>query len=248
MMEARFFTDVGQFREQNEDAGGIYTNQTGQVLLVICDGMGGHAAGEVASQFVNDSLKARFEDENYIEYDHAEDWLQSNLADINRQLYNESMNNEMYRGMGTTCVCALVYEKDIVVANIGDSRAYLMNSREMMQLTNDHTFVNHLVTIGEITKEEAFTHPQRNIITKVMGTDKRVNPDIFYYNTKFYDYLLLNSDGLTDYLHEDDVQQIVMSHKGTVDDIGETLIKETIEVEGKDNISLILYPFEGGKI
>lgn len=140
-MEARFFTDVGQFREQNEDAGGIYTNQTGQVLLVICDGMGGHAAGEVASQFVNDSLKARFEDENYIEYDRAEDWLQSNLADINRQLYNESMNNEMYRGMGTTCVCALVYEKDIVVANIGDSRAYLMNSREMMQLTNDHTFV-----------------------------------------------------------------------------------------------------------
>lgn len=247
-MEARFFTDVGQFREQNEDAGGIYINQTGQELLVICDGMGGHAAGEVASQFVNNALKDRFEQENYVEYDRAEDWLNANLADINRQLYNESMDNEAYRGMGTTCVCVLIYEKDIVVANIGDSRAYLINNREMLQLTNDHTFVNHLVTIGEITKEDAYTHPQRNIITKVMGTDKRVKPDIFYYNTKYYDYLLLNSDGLTDYLREAEVQDIIMTHEGTTEDIGNSLIESTIEAEGKDNVSLVLCPFEGGKI
>ncbi|GGI41699.1 Stp1/IreP family PP2C-type Ser/Thr phosphatase [Mammaliicoccus stepanovicii] len=247
-MEARFFTDVGQFREQNEDAGGIYTNQTGQILLVICDGMGGHAAGEVASQFVNDSLRDRFEQENYIEYEQAEDWLKANLADINRQLYNESMSNDLYKGMGTTCVCVLIYEKDIVVANIGDSRAYLVNNREMMQLTNDHTFVNHLVSIGEITKEEAFTHPQKNIITKVMGTDKRVKADVFYYQTKYYDYLLLNSDGLTDYLHEDDVQKLIMTNDGTIEDIGFSLIDSTIEIEGKDNISFILCPFEGGKI
>jgi len=247
-MEARFFTDVGQFREQNEDAGGIYVNQTGQELLVICDGMGGHAAGEVASQFVNDSLKERFENENYIEFEQAEAWLKSNLSEINRHLYNESMSHDAYRGMGTTCVCVLIYEKDVVVANIGDSRAYLINNREMMQLTDDHTFVNHLVSIGEITKEEAFTHPQKNIITKVMGTDKRVIAYVFYFNTKFYDYLLLNSDGLTDYLHENDVQEIIMSHEGTVDEIGKDLIDATINAEGKDNISLILCPFEGGKI
>ncbi|CPN56672.1 Protein serine/threonine phosphatase PrpC%2C regulation of stationary phase [Staphylococcus aureus] len=118
----------------------------------------------------------------------------------------------------------------------------------MMQLTNDHTFVNHLVSIGEITKEEAFTHPQKNIITKVMGTDKRVKADVFYYQTKYYDYLLLNSDGLTDYLHEDDVQKLIMTNDGTIEDIGFSLIDSTIEIEGKDNISFILCPFEGGKI
>lgn len=247
-MNARFFTDVGQYREQNEDAGGIYTNLTGQRLFVICDGMGGHAAGEVASQFVNEALKERFADENYIEYDQAEDWLKSNLADINRELYNVSMSNDELKGMGTTCVCVLEYEKDIVVANIGDSRAYLINRREMMQLTNDHTFVNHLIMIGEISKEDAFTHPQRNIITKVMGTDKRVKADVFYYNTKFYDYLLLNSDGLTDYLHETDIQNIIMSQPLSVEKLGDHLLEATIDAEGRDNITFILSPLEGGKI
>ncbi|HDW7991773.1 TPA: protein-serine/threonine phosphatase Stp1, partial [Staphylococcus aureus] len=171
MLEAQFFTDTGQHRDKNEDAGGIFYNQTNQQLLVLCDGMGGHKAGEVASKFVTDELKSRFEAENLIEEHQAENWLRNNIKDINFQLYHYAQENAEYKGMGTTCVCALVFEKSVVIANVGDSRAYVINSRQIEQITSDHSFVNHLVLTGQITPEEAFTHPQRNIITKVMGTD-----------------------------------------------------------------------------
>lgn len=198
MLKAQFYTDKGQYRENNEDAGGVFYNKTNQQLLVLCDGMGGHQAGEVASQFVTKELQQRFEEENLIEAHQAEDWLRSTLKNINRELYQLSIDRPEYSGMGTTCVCALVFDDYIVVANIGDSRAYLVNSRDVEQITSDHSFVNHLVMIGQITEEEAFSHPQRNIITKVMGTDKLVSPDIFVKRFNYYDYLILNSDGLTD--------------------------------------------------
>ena len=163
MLNAQFFTDTGQHREKNEDAGGIFYNQTHQQLLVLCDGMGGHKAGEVASQFVTNQLQDYFEKENFIELDRAESWLSQTLKDINLELFEYATTNEEYRGMGTTCVCALIFDNKIVVANIGDSRAYVINSREIEQITYDHSFVNHLLMTGQITEEEAFNHPQRNI-------------------------------------------------------------------------------------
>lgn len=127
MLKAHFFTDMGRYRDKNEDAGGVFYNQTEQQLLVLCDGMGGHLAGEVASQFVTDELKRRFEAENLIEEEQAETWLRTTLKAINRDLYRQSVENPEYKGMGTTCVCALVFDHFIVVANVGDSRAYLVN-------------------------------------------------------------------------------------------------------------------------
>ena len=168
MLNAQFFTDTGQHREKNEDAGGIFYNQTQQQMLVLCDGMGGHQAWEIASQFVTYELQKRFEEENLIEINRAESWLRSNIKEINFQLYNYAQENEDYRGMGTTLVCAIIYDKQVVVANVGDSRAYVINQRQMDQITSDHSFVNHLVMTGQITKDEAFHHPQRNIITKVI--------------------------------------------------------------------------------
>ena len=131
--------------------------------------MGGHKAGEVASQFVTNQLRDYFEIENFIELDQAESWLSKTLKDINLELFEYATTNEEYRGMGTTCMCLIFDNK--IVANIGDSRAYVINSREIEQITYDHSFVNHLLMTGQITEEEAFNHPQRNIITKVMGTD-----------------------------------------------------------------------------
>ena len=247
MLNAQFFTDTGQHRNKNEDAGGIFYNQTQQQLLVLCDGMGGHKAGEIASQFVTYELQKRFEDENFIEYEQAETWLRFNLKEINRELFEYAQTNEEYKGMGTTCVCALVFDKQLVVANIGDSRAYLINSREIEQITYDHSFVNHLVMTGQITEEEAFTHPQRNIITKVMGTDKRVSPDLFIKRTHFYDYLLLNSDGLTDYVRDYEIQELLSSNN-SLDVHGNELLDLALAHDSKDNVSFILLKLEGDKV
>ncbi|MBO1220541.1 Stp1/IreP family PP2C-type Ser/Thr phosphatase [Staphylococcus nepalensis] len=247
MLKAQFFTNTGQYRDKNEDAGGVFYNQTEQQLLVLCDGMGGHLAGEVASQFVTNELQRRFEEENLIEPKQAEDWLRTTLKAINRELYEMSTKNVEYQGMGTTCVCALVFDEYVVVANIGDSRGYLVNSREIEQVTNDHSFVNHLVMLGQISAEEAFNHPQRNIITKVMGTDKVVTPDIFVKKTNFYDFLLLNSDGLTDFVRNHMIQEALMQETD-LETHGQNLIELALSQDTNDNVSIVLAEIEGDKV
>lgn len=247
MLNAELFSDAGYYREQNEDAGGIFFNQTDQQLLVICDGMGGHQAGEVASQFVVDELQKRFEAENYIEQEHAEMWLKQTLQNVNHDLFQLAESQTSYHGMGTTCVCALIYDHHIVVANIGDSRAYLVNSRYFDQVTIDHTFVNQLVMLGQITEEEALRHPRRNIITKVMGTDRRVTSDVFTKRIQFYQYLLLNSDGLTDYVPLKAIHDVLQSYD-TITEAGDALMALATEYEAKDNTSFILAEIAGDPV
>lgn len=247
MLKAELYTDIGHYREQNEDAGGIFYNQTDQQLLVICDGMGGHQAGEVAARFVVDAIKERFEAENLIEEHQAESWLKRLLQSINRELYLLAENNQSYQGMGTTCVCALIYDHHMVIANIGDSRAYFINERRCDQITIDHTFVNQLVMLGQITKEEAYHHPRRHIITKVMGTDKLVTPDIFTKRTHFYQYLLLNSDGLTDYVKPEQIHDILM-HAKDLKSAGDALLNVAQKEEAKDNVSFILAEIAGDPV
>ncbi|MCE4956798.1 Stp1/IreP family PP2C-type Ser/Thr phosphatase [Macrococcoides caseolyticum] len=245
-MHARFFTDMGPVRTRNEDAGGVYYNHTGQMLVVICDGMGGHNSGDIASKFVNDLIKARFCSENYIEQSNAEHWLKMNISDINRQLYQQSHQNNEHQGMGTTLVCALLFDHHVVIANVGDSRAYLIHHSEIRQVTHDHTFVNHLLMAGGLTKEEAKHHPQRNVITKVIGSDKRIHPDMFEYDYDRYQYLLLTSDGLTDYLEETFIHEMIYAHD-TVKAAGEALIEAAVKAGARDNISLVLVPLKGGE-
>ncbi|KAA1042746.1 Stp1/IreP family PP2C-type Ser/Thr phosphatase [Macrococcus equipercicus] len=243
-MDARFFTDIGRTRTRNEDAGGVFKNHTGQVLLLICDGMGGHNAGDVASSFVTARMKERFQEENYIEDHQAENWLKSNISDINRQLYQLAHQDDENQGMGTTIVAALLYDDKAVIANVGDSRAYFVNEREFRQVTNDHTFVNHLVMAGELSKEEAARHPQRHIITKVVGSDKRLHPDIFTYETKHYDKILLTSDGLTDYVDEQVIHH-VFNEEGELETIGEKLIDLALSSDVNDNVSFVIGDFGG---
>ena len=244
MLNAEFFSVTGNFRENNEDAGGVFYNKTDQQLLVMCDGMGGHQAGEVASQFVVEALQTRFEAENYIEPEQAEHWLKHTLQVVNRDLYDTAQQNPAYQGMGTTCVCALVFDHHIVVANVGDSRAYLTNGRRMDQITIDHTFVNQLVMLGEITEEEAFLHPRRHIITKVMGTNRFVTPDIFTKQTQFYQYLILNSDGLTDYVKSHKIHD-VLKQEQDIHATGQAILDLAVEHEAKDNISFVLAEIAG---
>ncbi|QLK85832.1 Stp1/IreP family PP2C-type Ser/Thr phosphatase [Staphylococcus sp. 17KM0847] len=247
MLNAELYSIAGHYRDQNEDAAGVFYNQTDQQLLVICDGMGGHLAGEVASRYVVEALQERFTAENLIEEHQAEAWLKQTLQDINRELYIFAHENPNYTGMGTTCVCALVFDHHIVVANIGDSRAYLMNNRNCDLITIDHTFVNQLVMLGQITEEEAYHHPKRNIITKVMGTDKHVTPDIFTKRTHFYRYLLLNTDGLTDYVTPSEVHEVLNQHD-ILQQAGDALLARAEHNEARDNVSFILAEIAGDPV
>ncbi|AVQ32824.1 Stp1/IreP family PP2C-type Ser/Thr phosphatase [Staphylococcus muscae] len=247
MLNAELYSITGDYRDQNEDAAGVFYNQTDQQLLVMCDGMGGHLAGEVASQFVVEALQTRFERENFIEQNQAEAWLKETLQAVNLELYALAQENDAYTGMGTTCVCALVYDHHIIVANIGDSRAYLVNSRTCDQVTMDHTFVNQLVMLGQITEEEAFNHPKRHLITKVMGTDKLVSPDVYTRRTQFYQYLLLNTDGLTDYVTKQEIQELLVEPK-TLRELGDDLLARAEVRAAKDNVSFILAEIAGDPV
>ncbi|MGV3128832.1 Stp1/IreP family PP2C-type Ser/Thr phosphatase [Staphylococcus sp. IVB6181] len=247
MLNAEFFTDTGHHREKNEDAGGIFYNMTEQQLLVLCDGMGGHKAGEVASEFVVQRLKELFEEENLVEEHQAEDWLRMKLQKVNRELYSYALTDDNFKGMGTTAVAALIFDKHAVIANIGDSRAYLVNSREIEQITNDHSFVNHLVMTGQITEEEAFTHPQRNIITRVMGTDKFVVPDIYVKRLNFNDYLLMNSDGLTDFVRPFQIKE-QLNQDLPLEAQGQALLELAQIHDSTDNVSLVLAEIEGDRV
>lgn len=247
MLNAELYSITGDYRDQNEDAVGVFYNQTDQQLLVMCDGMGGHLAGEVASQFVVEALQTHFERENFIEQNQAEAWLKETLQAVNLELYALAQENKAYTGMGTTCVCALVYDHHIIVANIGDSRAYLVNSRTCDQVTMDHTFVNQLVMLGQITEEEAFNHPKRHLITKVMGTDKLVSPDVYTRRTQFYQYLLLNTDGLTDYVTKQEIQELLVEPK-TLRELGDDLLARAEVRAAKDNVSFILAEIAGDPV
>ncbi|UBH13999.1 Stp1/IreP family PP2C-type Ser/Thr phosphatase [Macrococcus armenti] len=245
-MHARFFTDIGPSRNRNEDAGGVYYNHTGQMLAVICDGMGGHNAGHIASTFVNELIRMRFESENFIEFEHAESWLRSTISEINRELYKQSHMDDAKHGMGTTLVCALLYDNHVVIANVGDSRAYFINERELRQVTSDHTFVNHLLLAGGLTPEQAKNHPQRNFITKVMGSDKRIHPDVFVYDYNRYNYIMLTTDGLTDFVEEYAIHEAFKSET-FINDIGNQLIQKALDNSARDNISIVIAPLKGGR-
>lgn len=236
----------GEFRELNEDRTGVFYNKTNQVLFLVADGMGGHAHGDVASKFVNDEIQKAWQQENLIKSDYAEEFLRDLVIKTNRQLYDLQNAHDEYSGMGTTLVLASVIEDTIFILNIGDSRAYVMKRRTIEQVTTDHSFVNLLVESGEITKEEAINHPKKNVITKAMGSDRLIQPDIFRLRNKQYDYILLASDGLTDVLREDSIHTTVYQKNLTLQERLDSLIHQAEENASRDNISICLADLKAG--
>lgn len=236
----------GEFRELNEDRTGVFYNKTNQVLFLVADGMGGHAHGDVASKFVNDEIQAAWEKENLIKSDYAEEFLRNLVIKANRNLYDLQHTHEEYRGMGTTLVLAAVIEDVIFILNVGDSRAYALQRRSIEQVTRDHSFVNLLVESGEITEEEAASHPNRNLITKAIGSDRLIQPDIFRLRNKQYDYIMLASDGLTDVLREDEIHTTVYRRNSSLQERLDALIALAEEKVSKDNISICLADLKVG--
>lgn len=236
----------GNFRETNEDLTGHFYNRTEQPLLLIADGMGGHKYGEVASRFVYDKIQTAWESKNLFNIDEAERFLRELVITTNRELFDYQDDNPEYSGMGTTLVLVAVIGTSILVLNVGDSRAYVMNNRKIEQITEDHTFVNVLVSSGEITEEEALTHPRRNIITKAMGTEKIIQADVFRLRARQYDYVVLATDGLTDKVRPDEIHQTMYSSKMSLAEKADSLTLAAEKNNSRDNISVLLADLKAG--
>ncbi|MBO5179209.1 MAG: Stp1/IreP family PP2C-type Ser/Thr phosphatase [Clostridia bacterium] len=240
----RFYgiTDVGKERNKNEDIILIPKNSDDVQLFVLADGMGGAAAGEIASNLAVSACKEFFE--NNIEraqndpYEICEVMRESILA-ANEKVLEMSINNEKYYGMGTTLIALYVCKNKIYIGHIGDSRVYRIRKNIIRQLTKDHSFVQELVNSGTITKQEAKNHPRKNVLTKVIGYEENIQPDIITKGFLKDDVILMCSDGLTNMVEEKDIYEIIAKNTSDVCKMTKTLVDEANQAGGLDNISVI---------
>ncbi len=219
-------------KSRNEDSA-----YAGPELLVLCDGMGGHAAGDVASSLIVGELVHLDGDSDGA--DDMLDVLKATLANANDRLAEVSHESTEAGGMGTTCIAMLRSGSKLAVANIGDSRAYLRRGSRVTQITRDHSFVQQLLDEGRINAEEAVHHPQRSLVTRVLTGREDDHPDLTVRELKSGDRLLLCSDGLTDYVAEKTVADILRSD-GSPGDIADQLIAIALRAAARDNITVVV--------
>jgi protein phosphatase len=234
-MRAHAITDTGRQRETNEDAV-LVDSLDAVTILAVADGMGGHAAGDVASEAVIESLRATVEAAIAAGRTDHEAVLEEAVRSANDRLGELIRNDPSLSGMGTTLVAALLDGGTATIANVGDSRCYHVDDG-IEQVTVDQSFVQELVDSGEITPEEASTHPQRNVVSQALGTDEAVEPDLYQHSNT--GTLLLCSDGLTEEVSEATIHSLV-SNGDTLDEIARELVERANENGGSDNVSVVL--------
>lgn len=228
-MELGMATDVGRYREINEDSLGRKGN-----LVVVADGMGGHSAGEVASALaVEHILRLETEGEAFI------DSLRRALNEANQALLDYAAANPDCSGMGTTIALVKVEGDKAIIAHVGDSRVYLWQQGELHRMTRDHSVVEELIRNGGITEEEAKTHPQRNLLTRALGTPGEVEIEISEIAVNKGDRILLCTDGLTSMLDHEEIKEVI-SRDNHPQIIAETLVHLANERGGLDNISVVV--------
>ena len=226
-------TDVGSVREQNEDS--LIVRPP---LFVVADGMGGHAAGEIASEIAVNTI-------GELAPDHADaEALGRAVEEANRDIISAAASGKGREGMGTTVTAAILERNRLVIAQVGDSRAYLLHNGELAQLTRDHSLMANMIEAGQITPEEARYHPNRSVITRALGNDPDTVPDLYEINVEDGDRLLLCSDGLYSMLEDDEIAAVMRR----VDDpqrCAATLVNGAIAAGGHDNITVIVADAEG---
>ncbi|MEC5422743.1 Stp1/IreP family PP2C-type Ser/Thr phosphatase [Virgibacillus sp. C22-A2] len=246
-MKGQFLTDKGLIRSHNEDSGGIYTNSSGQILAVIADGMGGHQAGDVASQMATALIQEKWLRCTELHTpDETENWLTNTIGEINEAIYNHAMQNEACHGMGTTIVAAICIRDFITVGHIGDSRCYILNENGFKQITEDHSLVNALVQSGQITKEDALNHPRKNVVLKALGTEKEMIADVQTLIMEQSNKILLCTDGLTDKVLDEELCKL-MQTSSDIMQTGVKMIELANERGGEDNITLIIMQYDASQ-
>lgn len=246
-LKAVGLSHVGRQRQHNEDS---FLVEGDAKLFLVADGMGGHAAGEIASRIAVDSITEFIlhtkEDEGT--WPHAYDdhfrrttnRLMAAVRLANTRVLEAMRKDARLRGMGTTVVACLADEKYVAVAHVGDSRAYLVREGQLSRLTNDHSWVFEQVQAGMLTEAEAEKHPLRNVITRALGGALSVNPDAAEVESKPGDVYLLCSDGLTGMVPEDEILRLVTENASNLDQACQQLIDSANERGGLDNITAIL--------
>lgn len=231
-------SDIGKKRAVNEDRAMVLTHDKLQ-LAVVADGMGGHNAGDVASTMAVDGFQKVFESAPGLHADAKQQWLEKTVKRVNKEIYHYSLTHEACRGMGTTIIAALIDQQKASICHVGDSRAYFITEHQIEQITRDHSYVNVLVETGQISEEEAQTHPQKNYIIKSLGTEATIEPDYYQVQLLPYSYLLICSDGLSNKITPSELHSVIVA-EATLQQKGRTLIELANQYGGEDNISFIL--------
>lgn len=207
-------------------------------MIILADGMGGHRAGNIASEMAVTDLGIAWVDTQIDTINEVREWFANNLEMENKKI-NQLGQDEAYKGMGTTLEAVAIIDNQAIYAHIGDSRIGLIRGEEYHQLTSDHSLVNELLKAGQLTPEEAASHPQKNIITQSIGQKDEIQPDFGIITLEPGDYLLLNSDGLTNMISGSEISDIVTSDI-SLEDKAATLIRFANNAGGLDNITVAL--------
>ena len=231
-------TDIGLMRSSNQDYCKTGELPDGCIWAVVCDGMGGANGGSTASRIAAETIAEQLKELYNIEKyrDDMEKLIKTAIAIANQRVYDMSLKVYSLSGMGTTVVAAVVKEEVVHIVHAGDSRAYLYENGSLTQITKDHSMVQELVDIGQITPEEARNHPNKNIITRALGTRENLKTD---YNGVKFDkdsVLLICTDGLSNYLTDEDIAEFINKSRG--DELVSRLVEQAKIMGGSDNITV----------
>lgn len=229
-------TDVGVVRSGNEDSF-LVDHQRG--VFIVADGMGGHAAGEVASEMAVEIIARRVEGIRQLPDAAASERMGEAIRAANAAIFDRTLAEQDKRGMGTTVTVMVLFARKYLIGQVGDSRAYLLREGVLTQITKDHSYVQEQVDAGLLTAEQARTHPYSNVITRCVGANEEVVPDIYYGALRTGDIILLASDGLTGMLEDEQLHEVLKTEGGP-DTWVDRMIADANRRGGLDNITVVL--------
>ncbi|WP_253290797.1 Stp1/IreP family PP2C-type Ser/Thr phosphatase [Pseudoflavonifractor sp. MSJ-37] len=243
MIKAWGITDRGCVRQQNQDAYYLDVLSGNLAVGLVCDGMGGARAGNIASMLAVESFVEALKQLPPGTPDDPEAFLRQGAECANEAVYRRARTDPDCRGMGTTMVAVLTEEKEAYLLNIGDSRAYLISSVGIEKVTRDHSLVEDMVRRGDLTPEQARSHPQKNLITRALGTEEHVRADLFHRTLEPGDHLLLCSDGLSNVVSDQEMLYEVL-HGGEVEGACRRLLDIALSRGAPDNVTCVLFQYE----
>lgn len=239
-MQISVKTDIGRERKANEDYYFVSDENSEIKLFIIADGMGGYNAGEVASKMATEAVR-EYVNKHFGKNKHSResivDMLNKAVKYANKVVYKKSKTSKELEGMGTTLDVCLIYNSNVYIAHIGDSRVYRIRKEFLRRITKDHSYVQTLIEDGKITKEEAYNHPKKNMLTKALGCVEEVEPDIYVKTFLKGDTLIMTTDGLTNMVRENEIYNIVKESK---QEAVQELVLRANENGGYDNITIIV--------